>query len=542
MMKVFRRRIVIISFMVILISAVWCSTVNAAPALSKKKVTVEVGNVFVLNLTNNSKTAKWKTSNKKASILYANNQYAVVKAKKKGSVIITVEVAGKKHNCRVTVKKRKDFPKKMTILVGDTITIKGKGSYNWAIQGRAVNSLTSMKGVRTIKLRAKATGVAKVIAEKAGKKQICELRVVNRQGKMPTSVSQKISTVSRYYTLTLSQPLIVVACGDTVELNTVTSSNDPSAKLLISNQSDKVSSIVKGNRIQITGKKTGAESITIKYGTETKTMPIIVTNAVVQNYDKNVKGINHRGYSTEAPENTIPAYVLSRKKGFEYVETDVSFTKDDVPVLLHDNTINRTARNSDGSKLSKTIRIRDITYSDVLQYDFGVWKGSQYKGTKIPSFEAFIITCKKISLHPYIELKSDESYTPEQIIQLLNIVRKNGMEGKVTWISFDFNYLRIVKENDKKARIGLVTTTVSDAVIETAKELQTEWNEVFIDAGTWTESAVSICYNAHIPLEVWVINSVETMKNLNLYITGVTSDLLRYGEVLYQAEMQGKTA
>lgn len=38
------------------------------------------------------------------------------------------------------------------------------------------------------------------------------------------------------------------------------------------------------------------------------------------NYDLTVKAINHRGYNKGAPENTIPAYILSKKNGFTYVE------------------------------------------------------------------------------------------------------------------------------------------------------------------------------------------------------------------------------
>ena len=49
-----------------------------------------------------------------------------------------------------------------------------------------------------------------------------------------------------------------------------------------------------------------------------------------------VRGVNHRGYSAAAPENTLPAFALSWEMGFRYVETDVSFTKDNVAVLLHD--------------------------------------------------------------------------------------------------------------------------------------------------------------------------------------------------------------
>ena len=63
-------------------------------------------------------------------------------------------------------------------------------------------------------------------------------------------------------------------------------------------------------------------------------------------YNKTMISVNHRGYSTVAPENTLPAYKLSKKMGFDYVETDVCFTSDNIPVLLHDGTIDRTSNGS----------------------------------------------------------------------------------------------------------------------------------------------------------------------------------------------------
>ena len=120
-------------------------------------------------------------------------------------------------------------------------------------------------------------------------------------------------------------------------------------------------------------------------------------------YDLNVKAINHRGFSTEAPENTIPAYIMSKNKGFTYVEADVSFTSDGVAVLLHDATIDRT---SDG-----TGNISSMTYEYALQYDFGSWFSAEYAGVKIPTFTEFVTLCKRLGLHPYIELKSNGSYT-----------------------------------------------------------------------------------------------------------------------------------
>ena len=129
-----------------------------------------------------------------------------------------------------------------------------------------------------------------------------------------------------------------------------------------------------------------------------------------------VKGINHRGANLEAPENTLPAFKLSKKNGFMYVETDVAFTSDNVAVLLHDETIDRTSNG--------TGNISQLTYDYVRSLDFGSWFSSEYAGTKIPSLDEFLTLCRNLSLHPYLELKSSGHYTQEQIDEYLTIKPK----------------------------------------------------------------------------------------------------------------------
>ena len=114
-------------------------------------------------------------------------------------------------------------------------------------------------------------------------------------------------------------------------------------------------------------------------------------------YDNpNIRAVNHRGYCTEAPENTLSAFRLSKKMGFRYVECDVSFTSDTVPVLLHDSTVDRTSNGSGN--------ISAMTLEQVKALDFGSWKSAEYAGEKIPTFEEFMLLCKQIGLHPYIEI------------------------------------------------------------------------------------------------------------------------------------------
>lgn len=245
------------------------------------------------------------------------------------------------------------------------------------------------------------------------------------------------------------------------------------------------------------------------------------------NYDLNVKAINHRGYSYESPENTIPAYIMSKDKGFTYVEGDVAFTKDNVAVLLHDNTIDRTSNG-----LGK---ITDFNYQELLQYDFGSWFSSEYEGVRIPTFKEWILLCKNLGLHPYIELKSSGSYTQAQITQVVNEVAACGMKGKVTYISFNSTFLGYVKNADVSARLGFLTSTLSSGNITTAKNLKTTSNEVFLDAklSTLKDSVVDSCISNNIPLEVWTVNTEDEIIKMHSYISGVTSDYLVAGRTLY---------
>ena len=249
------------------------------------------------------------------------------------------------------------------------------------------------------------------------------------------------------------------------------------------------------------------------------------------NYDLNVKAINHRGHSIDTPENTIPAYIRSKEAGFTYVEADVAFTSDNVAVLLHDSTIDRTS-NGSGS-------IKNLTYEKVLQYDFGSWFSSEFEGVKIPTFKEFIVLCKRLGLHPYIELKSSDSYTQSQISQIVKEVEDCGMKGKVTYISFNNTFLGYVKNADASARLGLLANPLNSSKISQAKALKTTTNEVFLDAklSTVTDALISTLMENDQPLEVWTVNTEEEILKMPSYVSGVTSDNLVAGKVLYEAAL-----
>ena len=252
--------------------------------------------------------------------------------------------------------------------------------------------------------------------------------------------------------------------------------------------------------------------------------PIVLVKSLYS-YDPDsiIRGVNHRGYSSIAPENTLPAYRMSRLKGFKYVETDVRFTSDGIPVLLHDQTVDRTS-NGIGA-------INEISYSDVRTLDFGSWKADGFKGTRIPTLEEFLDLCRRIGLEPNIELKEGNK---EQISGIVKAISKYGLKGKSTYISFSAKLLQYVLEEDPTARIGFLCNKVASGEISTAISLKKPENEVYIGASDYGESSISSCNAAQIPLSVWVINSEKEIRALPKYVSGVSSDFLHAGRVLYK--------
>ena len=250
----------------------------------------------------------------------------------------------------------------------------------------------------------------------------------------------------------------------------------------------------------------------------------------------NINSINHRGFNTVAPENTLPAYRLSKRNGYKMVECDVSFTSDGVAVLLHDYTINRTARNADGTALTDVIPISSITYEQALSYDFGVWKGQEWAGTKIPTLAEFVTLCRNIGLHPYIEIK-EAGLTQENVYAIVDIVRNCGMAQKVTWISFSSDALEFVLTKNPKARVGLLVNSIDSAAITMAQSLMSDTNDVFIDSSSYTSAEIELCQNADMPLEVWNFATMDAIAGLPTYVSGITSDIYVASYVLYQSNI-----
>jgi len=107
--------------------------------------------------------------------------------------------------------------------------------------------------------------------------------------------------------------------------------------------------------------------------------------------------IAHRGGGTFAPENTLAAIRLGASLGFRGVEFDVMLAGDGVPVLIHDELLERTTSGS--GEVART------PYAELAALDAGAWKGERWRGECVPSFEAAGGLCRELGVWANVEIK-----------------------------------------------------------------------------------------------------------------------------------------
>ncbi len=148
----------------------------------------------------------------------------------------------------------------------------------------------------------------------------------------------------------------------------------------------------------------------------------------------------HRGVSTEFPENTVSAIMGAIEQGYPIIEIDPSYTADGVIVLLHDKTLNRTARKQDGSSVGEEkIFLADISYAECQTYDVGLWFDESFRGEKIPLLSEILEIAARHGTHVKIDNKFEAF--PEQVMQTLFSICKNSGAD----IGFTCNSLEFVK-------------------------------------------------------------------------------------------------
>ncbi len=143
----------------------------------------------------------------------------------------------------------------------------------------------------------------------------------------------------------------------------------------------------------------------------------------------------HRGFSTIAPENSMPAFGAAVAMGADEIEFDLWLSKDGEWVSIHDYSLDRV---SDG-----TGNVFDYTVDELKRFDCGIKFSEKFEGLRILTFEEIL---KKFSCHVVmnIHIKSkdearigsrDEIYTDEELMKLIGLIDKYDCRKYVYFMS-----------------------------------------------------------------------------------------------------------
>ncbi len=154
----------------------------------------------------------------------------------------------------------------------------------------------------------------------------------------------------------------------------------------------------------------------------------------------------HRGASAYAPENTLAAFNLALDMGADGVELDVTLTQDGVPIVIHDDTVDRTT-NGRGN-------IKDLTLAQIQQLDAS-FKFENYRGEKMPTLDQVLRAIGKRCI-VNIELKSTTFKTDGIEAATLSVMQDTGAYANVIISSFNPFALMRMAELDPRVPRGLL--------------------------------------------------------------------------------------
>ena len=227
----------------------------------------------------------------------------------------------------------------------------------------------------------------------------------------------------------------------------------------------------------------------------------------------------HKGVECDYPENTMPSFEAAVKQGYEMIELDLAVTKDGKIVVLHDGTINRTARNADGSEIEKETEISSLTYEEALEYDFGVSFSPEFRGVKIPLFEDVL----RLAEENNIQLKIDnkiQRFSEEELEALFEMLRKSG--ARVIISCWSYAAAEKVVSELPKAEISFDGMTDEEELEKinalAGRDCFSVWIPVDYEMASWAPDewfaspAKCKIINKYAKLSIWAIKDLESFE------------------------------
>lgn len=268
--------------------------------------------------------------------------------------------------------------------------------------------------------------------------------------------------------------------------------------------------------------------------------------------------IAHRGARSVAPENTIPSFEIGiRRFNADMIELDVHLTKDGVPVVVHDDTLERCSDVEKKFPGRSPWRVGDFTMAELHRLDAGTWfvttdpfgqikagkvprEDVEYFSSgrvKIPSLRSVLLLVKELDCFVNIELKNYPAFYPQLAEKVLEVVEETGVKKKVIFSSFEHEILlRIGQLAPEIPRAALVEQPIFPVgpyvrdllgcvAYNPGKDVLGCSSESYRQDGILRSDIVAQAHAAGLSVYVWTVNDPEEIDELQkIGVDGVFTD------------------
>lgn len=237
--------------------------------------------------------------------------------------------------------------------------------------------------------------------------------------------------------------------------------------------------------------------------------------------------IGHRGACGYAPENTIDSIRTAAEMGCTWVEFDVKLTRDSVPVVFHDETLERTTNGSGN--------MADTTWETLQELDAGSWFADSFAGIAVPSLEEALDAVLDLGLGLNLEIKpcpGREIETAEAALDILSRVWDDT--DKLLISSFQHVSLEVAKEMAPEWHRGFLMKDPLPNWQEMAEYLKVA--TININGRKTTREAVEDYIDAGFGVLAYTINDATLARNL--YAWGVDGVFTDVPDVLLQSVLK----
>ena len=241
--------------------------------------------------------------------------------------------------------------------------------------------------------------------------------------------------------------------------------------------------------------------------------------------------IAHRGASGYAPENTLAAFRKAVELGCQMIELDVRLSRDQVPVVMHDTTLARTAGDAR--------RVDQVTAGQLQQLDAGKWFAPEFEGEHIPTL-ADALTAIPDAVIVNIEMKpSGPGQFQLMAEQVWTVIEAHHADGRVLCSSFAHKVLWALRR--RALRLPLAYLVEGRVVAEQFTEAKALQAQALIIQAQWTSPALVRQAHAH-QFHVFPYTVNRPLQMRQLLRRGVDGILTNYPDRLAQAIGQHQRA